>query len=61
MGAYHLGGNLMHKHKAKKFIRVGRTTRYKVYSNQLNRLKKVQKLIRLKSQPIVIYLASYTE
>ena len=30
----------------------GRTTRYKVYPNQLNRLKRVEKLHHLKTQPI---------
>ena len=50
-GTYHFGtnnpaGNLVQKNIG------GRTTRYKVYPNLLKRLKKVEKLRRLKSQPM---------
>ena len=40
--------------KLKKTCRDGRTTRYKVNQNQLNRLKRVEKLHRPKSQPIFL-------
>ena len=47
----HPSGNLVHKQY--KILHVGRTTRYKVHPNQLNRLKlRGGKEIRLKSQPI---------
>ena len=40
------------KHKNHKLWRGGRTNRYKLYPNQLNRLKRVEKSHRLKSQLI---------
>ena len=49
-----LGGNLVRQHKTTKFDIKGEqtTTLYKVYQNRLNRLKRVEKLHRLQSQPI---------
>ena len=43
------GGNLVHKHKAIKMILLDRrTTRYKLYLNQLNRIpKRVDKFYRV--------------
>ena len=38
----HLGWNLVHIHKTIKFDAKGRTTRYKVYPNQLKRQKRVE-------------------
>ena len=40
------------KHENHKLWRGGRTNRYKLYPNQLNRLKRVEKSHRLKSQLI---------
>ena len=41
------GGNHVQKHKTKDIEVVG-----EVYANQLNKLKREEKLLRLKSQPI---------
>ena len=49
----HPVGNLVHKNINYQISCGGRTTRYKVYLNQLNRLKIVEKLRRPKSQPII--------
>ena len=46
----HGSGNLVHKYKTIKFDKVQSTTRYNVYPNKLNKLKRVQKLHPLKSQ-----------
>lgn len=46
----HAGGNFVHKYKTIKFDKVQSTTRYNVYPNKLNKLKRVQKLHPLKSQ-----------
>ena len=55
----HPVGNLVNKHKAIKLAgRGGRMTRYKVNPNQLDGLKRVEKLHRLKSQPILSSAAS---
>ena len=51
----------MHKHKAKEFYVLGELPATKNIQISWKDWKKVQKLIRLKSQPILIYLASYTE
>ena len=40
----HPGGNLLRKHKTINIWRGGRTTRHKVYPDQLNRLKRVEKI-----------------
>lgn len=48
----HPGGNLVQKHKTIQFDEVGEGLATKVYPNQLNRLKRVGKLHRLKAQPI---------
>ena len=46
-------GNLVHKHKTMKFdVVVERPVTDNVYPNQLNRLKRVEKLHPLKSQPM---------
>ena len=47
----HPGRNLVYKNKTIKWC-CGRTTRYKVFANQLNKLKSVEKLHPLKSQLI---------
>ena len=44
----HPGGNLVHKHKTKKIGRGLRTTRYKVYPNQLNKLKREENFVTSK-------------
>ena len=56
----HPGGNLKHKLKAVKFDLVGEQPATRYYPNQLNRLKREEKLHRLKSQPI-FSKASQTE
>ena len=56
----HPGGNLVHKLKAVKFDLVGEQPATRHYPNQPNRLKRVEKLHRLKSQPI-FSKASQTE
>ena len=48
----HLGENLVHKLKAVKFDKVGEQPATRYYPNQLNRLIRVEKLHRLKSQTI---------
>ena len=50
----HPGGNLLHKHKTVKFDVVGEQPATKYYPDQLNRLKRVEKLLcrRLKYQPM---------
>ena len=48
----HPGGNLVHKLKAVKFDLVGEQLATRYFPNQLNRLKRVEKLHRLKTQPI---------
>ena len=47
----HPVGNLVHNHKIVILTRWG-TTRYKVYSNKLNRLRRAEKLQLFKLQPI---------
>ena len=44
----HPGRNLVHKHKTKKNGRGLRTTRYKVYPNQLNKLKREENFVTSK-------------
>ena len=60
-GLYHLykppGGNLVHKHKTKKSGRDGRTTRCKVYPNQLNKLKKEENFATSKHNPHFLKLS----
>ena len=46
----------MLKHKSVKFDVVGAQPATKYFPNQLNRLKRVEKLHRLKSQPIFLKL-----
>ena len=48
----HPGGNLVHKLKAVKFDLVGEQLATRYFPNQLNRLKRVEKFHRLKTQPI---------
>ena len=52
IAGYHLGRNLVLKHKTIKFDVVGERPRYKVFANQLNKLKSGEKLYHLKSQLI---------
>ena len=52
----HPGGNPVLKHKSVKFDVVGAQPATKYFPNQLNRLKRVEKLHRLKSQPIFLKL-----
>lgn len=48
----HPGGILVHKHNTIKFDVVGERPATKYYPNQLKRLKRVEKLHRLKLQSI---------
>ena len=48
----HPGGNLVHKHKTVRADEVGEQTATKYIQKQLNRLKRVENLTHLISQPI---------
>jgi len=49
---HHPGGILVHKHNTIKFDVVGEQPATKYYPNQLNRLRRVEKLHRLKLRSI---------
>ena len=48
------GGNFVQKHKAIEFDLVGEQSATKYYPNHLSRLKQVEKLLCLKSQPVFL-------